>query len=141
MSWWGAYELLTMAKGVGFTETQARDVVGIALLTSGGADHYTMIVEGAPAASRYGLFGLTPAQLESTHTTEHYDPIEAMEAAYHLWDNEGGSWQWSPAWNSDHGAALQRVLTLLDSQQAWKTPVGAGHVANVLPEWVDITLS
>jgi hypothetical protein len=140
MSWWGAYELLAMAKGVGFTEEQARDVVGLAMLTSGGADHFTMVIEGAPAASRYGLFGLTPAQLDSAHTTEHFDPIEAMEAAKYLWENEGKGWQWSPAWSTDQGLALGRMITLLDSQKAWKIPLGADHLGNVLPEWVDMTL-
>lgn len=121
MTWWAPLDVLGYARGAGWVDADAKVATALALMASGGADHYDgQAID--PGNHDRGLWTLSTARVAPDQAPNLYDPTFNAATAALLWARYGHTWAWHGAWSSDGGAGVRRLLGQLDSAKLWVAP-------------------
>lgn len=100
MTTWAPAAIVGFATQAGWQGPDLVVAVAVALAASGGADHaLETYPHGTPRQTR-GLWAVDVDQVADDVAATLYDPRANAKAAYGLWEANGHSFEWSPAYRS-----------------------------------------
>lgn len=101
---WDASEIAKVAQHAGFGHDDTVTATALALVTSGGLDHFDWR-PGSPGSGRYvGLWGIDVDRFPWYLRRPLEVPVVAAQTAYELVRDHWG-WHWSPWWTAGHWQA------------------------------------
>jgi Lysozyme like domain len=111
MTAWAGRSIARFASNAGFYGDDLKTAVAVALVASGGNDHYD-VTAGIPGAGRWqGLWAIDVDEHPELAAYDMGDPYQAARAAKQLTD-DAGSFGWSAVWrNGLHLMQLEHAGT------------------------------
>lgn len=107
----GGQHVLAIMLAAGFRDDDAKAAAAVALAASGWQDHYQLTVPGSPSLDRYGLFALSPDQLDGIPRADWYHVDAQASRARELWESHGRTWEWNSAVAAQGGAFARAAGT------------------------------